>query len=66
MTTERECAISEAGRTLHEFVPFPLYPQDKPDHVCRGSCACASCSEQKGDREVHYQARDRRRPKVPA
>lgn len=62
---ERQRAVAEARATLHEFVPFPLYPQDKPDHVCNGHCACASCSMQKGDRAVHYQTRDRRRSNVP-
>ena len=52
---------------LHEFVPFPITAQDKPGHVCRGGCACATCGRQKGDREIHLQNRDRRRPKaVPA
>jgi hypothetical protein len=51
---------------LHEFVPFPITKDDKPGHVCNGGCACRTCSLQKGDREVHYQSRDRRRPKVPA
>lgn len=57
---------AEAGETLHEFVPFPLYPEDPTDHVCKGGCACALCSQRKGDREIHYQTRDRRRAKVPA
>lgn len=51
---------------LHEFVPFPVTDQDKPGHVCTGGCACAQCHREKGDREVHYQTRDRRRPKIPA
>lgn len=66
MSESRECAISVAVATIHEFVPLPLYPQDKPDHVCNGGCACALCSRQKGDRDVHYQTRDRRRPKAEA
>jgi hypothetical protein len=49
---------------LHEFVPYPLTPQDKPGHVCNGSCACAVCSQNRSVRAVHYQARDRRRPKA--
>ena len=52
---------------LHEFVPFPITAQDKPGHVCKGGCACATCGRQKGDREIHLGNRDRRRPKaVPA
>lgn len=51
---------------LHEFVPYPITKDDKPGHVCKGGCACSVCSLRKGDRTVHYQARDRRRPKVPA
>jgi hypothetical protein len=49
---------------LHEFVPYPITKDDKPGHVCNGGCACLTCSKQKGDRAAHYQARDRRRPKV--
>lgn len=66
MIEPRECAISVAAETLHEFVPFPLFEQDKPDHVCKGGCAGALCSRQKSERAVHYQTRDVRRPKVPA
>lgn len=47
---------------LHEFVPFPITAAEPPGHVCKGGCACQSCSLQKGDRSIHYQARDRRRP----
>ena len=47
---------------LHEFVPYPITAQDKPGHVCKGGCACLVCSLQKGERAVHYQRRDRRRP----
>lgn len=46
---------------LHEFVPYPITKDDKPDHVCNGGCACLECAQQKGDRAFHYQARDRRR-----
>ena len=48
---------------LHEFVPFKLYPQDKPDHVCNGGCFCADCGQRKSSRPHHYQTRDKRRPR---
>lgn len=47
---------------LHEFVPYPITSAEPPGHACKGGCACATCSLQKGDRAAHYQTRDRRRP----
>lgn len=53
---------------VHEYVPFPLTDQDHVGKPCNGGCYCAAlaCGERKGDRTVHYQARDRRRPKTVA
>ena len=47
---------------LHEFVP---YPDASKRHSC-AFCLCALplCSHERGDKAVHYQTRDRRRPKA--
>lgn len=51
---------------LHEFVPYVVRWAKPWGHVCGDDCSCQVCGIPKGDREVHYQARDRRRPKLPA